>query len=221
MNSMIDQALEALDCGKLSYDDWIRVGMALKNEGYAVSAWENWSRMDTARFHEGECEKKWETFKAGHGHPVSGGTIVNLAREQGWTPAQTSDETMSGKQDSPVKKETESSSAAFVEQDDKAEEDDDFFSGLPEVIEGVKVDPQNPFATEAFLNTAYQMNSYRRKRQNREFPVRLEAWFERWVPAEDGSVFWRCARGGAAGMTGWILSKGKRMSFPSLSRWRR
>jgi len=187
MNSLIDQALEALDCGKLSYDDWIRVGMALKNEGYAVSAWENWSRMDTARFHEGECEKKWETFKAGHGHPVSGGTIVNLAREQGWTPAQTSDETMSGKQDSPVKKEMESSSAAFVEQDDKAEEDDDFFSGLPEVIEGVKVDPQNPFATEAFLNTAYQMNSYRRKRQNREFPVRLEAWFERWVPAEDGS----------------------------------
>ena len=80
-----------------------------------------------------------------------------------------------------------SSSAAFVEQDDNAEEDDDVFSGLPEVIEGVKVDPQNPFATEAFLNTAYQMNSYRRNRQDREFPVRLEAWFERWVPAEDGS----------------------------------
>ena len=43
------------------YGVWLNVGMALKHEGYPLSAWEDWSRKG-AKFHEGECEKKWNSF---------------------------------------------------------------------------------------------------------------------------------------------------------------
>ena len=67
----------------MSYEDWIRVGMALKGEGYDESIWEEWSSRDAARYHPGECGKKWESFR-GSGAPVTAGTIYRLARERGW-----------------------------------------------------------------------------------------------------------------------------------------
>lgn len=69
----------------LSYQDWVNVGMALKEEGYSSEDWEAWSRQDPARYHPGECNRKWNSFQ-GTDTPVTGGTIVQLAREQGWEP---------------------------------------------------------------------------------------------------------------------------------------
>ena len=77
--------LAALDPSGLSYEEWWEVGMALQHEGYSVAVWDEWSRRDAPRYHPGECEKKWETFR-GNAAPVTGGTLVQLAKEHGWLP---------------------------------------------------------------------------------------------------------------------------------------
>jgi len=60
--------------------------MALKDAGYHASDWESWSQRDTGRYHNGECFKKWSTFHGLTSKPVTAGTIIQLAREQGWSP---------------------------------------------------------------------------------------------------------------------------------------
>lgn len=78
-------ALSAINVSELTYTEWIAVGMALKEEGYPCSVWDDWSQNDN-RYHPGECEKKWETFN-GSGSPTTGGTIIKMAQERGWTPS--------------------------------------------------------------------------------------------------------------------------------------
>ena len=87
MDNQIDllSVMEYIDPAELDYQDWVNVGMALQQEGYPCSAWDNWSRRDPGRYHTGECERKWRTFR-GAASPVTGGTIVQLARDFGWTP---------------------------------------------------------------------------------------------------------------------------------------
>lgn len=82
--SNVLSALQHIDVSALSYQDWINVGMALQAEGYDCSVWDNWSRSDS-RYHPGECERKWRTFGRCNS-PLKGGTIVQMARERGWTP---------------------------------------------------------------------------------------------------------------------------------------
>lgn len=84
MDSNILSALNSLDVSTLSRDDWIKVGMALKEEGFPCSTWDDWSRNDS-RYHPGECERKWESFH-GSSSPVTGGTIIQMAKDRGWTP---------------------------------------------------------------------------------------------------------------------------------------
>ncbi|MCD7763787.1 MAG: AAA family ATPase [Lachnospiraceae bacterium] len=83
MDNNILSALKAIDVATLSRADWIAVGMALKEEGYPCSIWDDWSRNDS-RYHPGECAKKWNSFH-GSGSPVKGGTIVQMAKDRGWT----------------------------------------------------------------------------------------------------------------------------------------
>lgn len=68
----------------LSYQEWVNIGMALKEAGYPVSEWDAWSRADN-RYRPGECERKWDTFR-GSSSPVTAGTIVQMAKEYGWKP---------------------------------------------------------------------------------------------------------------------------------------
>ena len=79
------ELLEYIDPAGLGYQEWVNIGMALKQEGYSVSDWDAWSRRDSARYHRGECKKKWESFN-GTSTPVTGGTIVLMAMERGWKP---------------------------------------------------------------------------------------------------------------------------------------
>jgi len=78
------EALKQIDVSQLSYDEWISVGMALKAEGYDCSVWDEWSQNDT-RYKKGECERKWRSF-SGSSDPVSGGTIIKMAKDNGWVP---------------------------------------------------------------------------------------------------------------------------------------
>ena len=83
------EALEHIDPAQLNYDQWIAVGFALKHEGYTAADWDEWSRRDAARHHSGECFRKWSSFQ-GCSEPVTGGTIVQMARENGWKPERAS-----------------------------------------------------------------------------------------------------------------------------------
>ena len=84
MDNLLISALSAVDVRDLSYAEWMNVGMALKHEGYACSVWDEWSRNDQ-RYHPGECARKWNTFH-GSGTPVTGATIVQMAKQRGWKP---------------------------------------------------------------------------------------------------------------------------------------
>ncbi|MDU5143538.1 MAG: AAA family ATPase [Paenibacillus dendritiformis] len=77
--------LSYVDPSFLSYQEWLNVGMALKYEGYTASDWDDWSKRDGARYHPGECFKKWTSFE-GAGNPVTGATITQMAKDNGWMP---------------------------------------------------------------------------------------------------------------------------------------
>lgn len=79
----IISALNHLNPAELDYDSWLRVGMALRNEGYPVSVWDDWSKNDS-RYREGVCEKKWKSFENGPADRVTGGSIVQMAKDAGW-----------------------------------------------------------------------------------------------------------------------------------------
>ena len=87
MESKIDlrELLEYIDPSQCSYDEWLNVGLALHQEGYPMFIWEEWSADDGERFHEGECAAKWESFGRYTGKLVTGATITQMAKENGWT----------------------------------------------------------------------------------------------------------------------------------------
>lgn len=77
----LTECLKYIRPADLDYQTWVNVGMALKEEGCPCSVWDDWSRPDS-RYHSGECAKKWESF-GGNTNPVTGATIVQLAKERG------------------------------------------------------------------------------------------------------------------------------------------
>jgi hypothetical protein len=71
------------------YDEHLAVGQALHHEGYGVEAWRDWTAGCAQPDHAKrlrEIDYKWGTFGNNAGSPVTGGTIVKLARDHGWTP---------------------------------------------------------------------------------------------------------------------------------------
>lgn len=84
-NSQLDlvEVLSHVDPSRLDYTQWLEVGMALKEEGYTAMDWDEWSRRDRGRYHAGECFRKWGGFS---GSGITGGTLVALAKDQGWSP---------------------------------------------------------------------------------------------------------------------------------------
>lgn len=83
----LGEVLAGVDAAACTYEEWYKIGAALKHEGYPCSTWDTWSASDPKRYRAGECERKWETFQ-GTNSPVTGGTLVAIARGQGWSPAQ-------------------------------------------------------------------------------------------------------------------------------------
>lgn len=81
---ILGDVLPAIDPARLSYQQWVDVGFALKDGGFAWQDWDAWSRRDPSRYHAGECEKKWRSIQSSG---IALGTLIQYAREQGWTPA--------------------------------------------------------------------------------------------------------------------------------------
>ena len=83
MDNELLSALNYINVAELSRDEWLSVGMALKEEGYPCSVWDDWSKNDS-RYHRNECERLWQGFR-GHSKPVKGGTVIDMAKKRGWT----------------------------------------------------------------------------------------------------------------------------------------
>jgi hypothetical protein len=79
------ELLDHIDPSMLEYQGWINVGMALKDAGHTAADWDNWSKRDIRRYHAGECFRKWDSFR-GSTKPVTAGTIIKIAQDQGWVP---------------------------------------------------------------------------------------------------------------------------------------
>lgn len=75
------KTLEYIDPATCDYQEWVNVGMALKQEGFSPSDWEDWSRRDSRRYHQGECRSKWESFN-GSSSPVTGGNNCAACKGQ-------------------------------------------------------------------------------------------------------------------------------------------
>jgi len=87
------ELLDHIDPAACSYSEWAQVGMALQYEGESVELWDEWSRRDYRRYHEGECETKWRTFgERNAASPVTGATITQMAKENGYVFTRAADE---------------------------------------------------------------------------------------------------------------------------------
>lgn len=79
------ELLKYIDPTECSYEEWLNVGLALHHEGYPMFVWEEWSADDADRFHAGECESKWNSFGDYNGKLITGATITQMAKDNGWT----------------------------------------------------------------------------------------------------------------------------------------
>lgn len=83
--NQINRMLISIDPDNLSYEDWVKVGMALKNvcgeDG--LELWDEWSS-GGARRKANECRSRWKTFL--EDGPVGFGTLLFMAKEAGWRP---------------------------------------------------------------------------------------------------------------------------------------
>ena len=75
----LQDALYSIKPSDLSYEEWLNVGMALKDEGLSVNLWDDWSRSDS-RYEYGVCANKWKSFS---GSGVGVGTIFHYAETYG------------------------------------------------------------------------------------------------------------------------------------------
>lgn len=65
--------LDYIDPASVDYQDWVKVGAVLKDQGIDVSVWDAWSQRDTARYKGArEIDSKWASFRGG------GATIASL-----------------------------------------------------------------------------------------------------------------------------------------------
>lgn len=77
--------LDRINVADLDYDEWLHIGMALKNNGNSCADWDNFSRPDE-RYTEGECQSKWSGF-SGDGLTIA--TIHEIAKRYGYDEKET------------------------------------------------------------------------------------------------------------------------------------
>jgi hypothetical protein len=67
-----------------NYDEWFRIGMAVKAAGGGFSLWDEWSARGE-KYVAAEMVAKWNSFRAEGG--VGEGTLAQIAEANGWTEA--------------------------------------------------------------------------------------------------------------------------------------
>jgi len=81
----INRMLTIIDPDSLSYEDWVKAGMALKSTcgEDGLELWDEWSAGGSRRKND-ECKSRWKTFL--EDGPVGFGTLLFMAKEAGWRP---------------------------------------------------------------------------------------------------------------------------------------
>ena len=62
------------------YQDWIKIGMALKNDGYQIDIWKNWSKQ-SKKYDESYLENAWNNFTDNNDNRISSKSIYYYAKE--------------------------------------------------------------------------------------------------------------------------------------------
>ena len=60
----LKEALDFVSPSALTYDEWLMVGMALKDAGLPVTIWEQWSTRDAGRYHKASASGNGKAFTA-------------------------------------------------------------------------------------------------------------------------------------------------------------
>ena len=132
----IRELLKYIDPASLDYQEWVNVGMALKQEGLTAADWDQWSQADT-RYKRGECFRKWGSFRNENGGaPVTGGTIYEYARRGGYVPPEHDDGPGHALDwnDSIVKDDLRIVDSSWLEERDVVEPADDQWDPVQELI---------------------------------------------------------------------------------------
>lgn len=82
-NEEVKELLRYIDPSGLNYQEWLNVGMALKHDGYSADLFDAWSRGE-GRYKDGEPLEKWESFNEQAGSVVTIGTVIDMAKQNGW-----------------------------------------------------------------------------------------------------------------------------------------
>lgn len=81
---IISECLRQIDPAALQYDDWLKIGAAIKHEGGEVALWDQWSRSDR-RYRPNDCSARWNGLDKGQA-AVTVATVVKICKDQGGTP---------------------------------------------------------------------------------------------------------------------------------------
>lgn len=67
------------------YQTWLEVGMALHHttSGNGVALWHEWSKQ-SSKYEPEELDKRWHGFGKAAGNPVRIGTLIKMAKDNGW-----------------------------------------------------------------------------------------------------------------------------------------
>ena len=89
METDYKKILDCIDPSLTNRQQWVEVGMALKQEGQPFDLFDSWSARDTRTGqYRGSAytEKVWDSFKNSGSGTVTGATLTHMAREQGHDP---------------------------------------------------------------------------------------------------------------------------------------
>lgn len=92
--SEVREALQYIDPVRLTYQQWLEIGMAIKAAGQPWSLWDEWSRRDPARY-DGGTWKKWESFKS---EGITEKTLFKYAIDGGYHPYTFDDSKFTGRE---------------------------------------------------------------------------------------------------------------------------
>lgn len=79
----LPELLAQVPCTATTYDDWLRIGMGLKYEGYPLEVWSSWSATDPDRYNIREIEAKWNGFGNSSAKSATGATVAYICRQYG------------------------------------------------------------------------------------------------------------------------------------------
>jgi hypothetical protein len=65
-----------------NYNNWLSVGMALKNSGYSCELWDEWSKQ-SSKYKPGQCHKKWDTFSE-KSNPITKASLYGWLKEDNY-----------------------------------------------------------------------------------------------------------------------------------------